>query len=417
MSDAQLEELNFIRKIGPLNLFWGTETDSMERIEAAGFNDYYIIAQEKVALPPVQNKPQEYQYRPTMFLVTKTLMGRAVVLADQKEADLFQSASESAFYDMPKMPYDMVHKMDQFFRLAHKKHGSEAILVLTYDMDYRDAEDPTLGWNCIAPTQSNSSVACDYQLDSILDRKKENEFVLGTIHSHPEMSAYFSSTDHKDQADWDGIHITQAWRGQGPTEYHIAMNLGGKEWTLTEEQVFAKPPLPVVDTADVDDWLEHVEKKSYATGPQSGSHHTTMYGGTSSAPHKSLSLSLPTQSFLPAEKVRAIKLPADAPNPEKTVIIPEYPESILEAATGSVKCRLCTTPLLPQSLHARRCIGCSGFILLEGETVEELSQYRTRFDFAKNIHIDTAECPYPISIYRIDGSFSDDQRLGDFPKV
>jgi len=415
MNEQELQELGYVRHIGPLPLFWGAETDSMKDIEEAGFQDYYLLAQEKIALPPQQGKAQEYAYRPTIFLITKTIMGRAVTLAEPKDINLFQSTNESAQYFMPKMPWEMVQKMDAFFRLTYKKHGSEAILVLTYDMDYVGTENPSAGWNCIAPKQKNTAGNCDYEPDSILQYKKDSELILGTIHSHPEMSAYFSSTDHKDQDEWDGIHITQAWKGTGPTEYYIAMILGGQQWVLKPEQVFDTPPLPQVDTTQVETWMENVEKKAVQPAPMTQYGKTYGTTGTSNPP-LSLAMPLPTQGFMPADKVRAIKLPANAPDPETTVIIPEYPASIL-TDTVLHKCRLCNAPLLAQCVNSRRCVACTAFMLIEGESVKDLEDYRNNGKWSYSLYIDLEKSPNPISIYYLDETFSDDQRIGAYPKV
>jgi proteasome lid subunit RPN8/RPN11 len=403
------EALNFVRKIGPLPLFWGSETNSMDLIEKEGINDYYIIAQEKIPLPIQQGKPQTYEFKPTLFLVTKTVMGRAVTLPDEKLTDLWQNAQPSAFYSMPKMPWELVQKMDKFFREVHFKHKCEAILVLVYDPAFFNSADPTLGWRAIAPKQTNTAGSCDYDPSSVQAKKTEQEIILGTIHSHPEMSAFFSGTDHKDQDDWDGIHITQAWKGKGPTEYHIAMILGGEEWTLQEHQVFDLPPLPNVNLTEVEEWIENVEEKKVIVG------NGYVHGGSSTGyngPQATLSVPLPSQSFIPSSKVRGIKLPEGAPSPKNTVIIPEYPSGIMTQKTGTVKCRLCSAPLLSLSIANRRCNACAGWILFEDETVSDLAAFRIEKGHTYDIYLDVEKSPHPISIFKIDETFTQDQRSG-----
>lgn len=406
------EELNFVKKIGPLPLFWGSDPKAMDLIEAAGYNDYYLLAQDKITLPLEPNKAQTYAYRPSLFLITKTIMGRVVLHADEKTTDLYASTAESAQYFMPKMPYDMVKKMDHFFRSVHKQHGTEAILVLTYDPVFWDAEDPSAGWNCIAPEQQNTAGECDYKPDSVLERKKEHELIMGTIHSHPEMSAFFSGVDHKDQDDWDGIHITQAWKGNGPTEYHIAMILGGKEWTLREDQVFCSAPLPKIETEVVDQWMEHVTKKIYANNLNTPA--TYNHGVQHS---QKIPVQLPTQSFIPADKIRAIKLPADAPDPGKTIIIAEYPADILTSGPGKTICRMCKAPMLASSITARRCLTCASWIILEGMTIQELAGYRSANNYTYDINLDVDKASFPIVVWNIDSTFSIDLRNGVHPKV
>lgn len=407
MTEAQEPDLNFIKMIGPLPLFWGEDTDSMDKIEAAGYTDYYLVAQEKFSVPTSDGKGTTVIHRPGIFRVTSTIIGRAIVHPDNAELNVFCSGGNTAEYTMPKMPWSMVQQMDKFFRKAHEKHGTEAILVLTYDPNFLDTDNPGAGWNCIAPDQKNTAGNCDYDPPSVQKYKtNDDELIVGTIHSHPEMSAFFSSTDHKDQDDWDGIHITQAWRGKGPTEYYIAFVLGGKQWELKPEQVFDSPPLPQVDHSPVDEWLERVEKKTYTNTthshgytPHSTSGHTP---GTSSI---STPIPLPTQGMMPAQKTRAIKLPATAPDPRDNVIIPVYKATIATEPYGSVNCRLCNAPLLAHSIHTRRCLACSGFLIFDDETLEQMVEHRSNSNLPYSLEIDPERTQHAIILWHTDGSF------------
>lgn len=405
MTDEQTNDLQPISKVGPLPLFWGADNDTLERIESQGHNDYYVISLEKITVTSADGKSTKIEHRPGVFRVTKTLIGRAITATDGKELDLYCVTGVSANYDMPRIPWEMKEKMDAFFRAAHKKHGTEAILVLTYDTTFFDSTNPSAGWNCIAPDQENTAGDCKYDPPSVLKYKKEDEIIVGTIHSHPEMSAFFSGTDHKDQDDWDGIHITQAWKGNGPTEYYIALILGGKEWVLTESQVFGSAPLPTVDTTEVEGWLENVSKKVYPQASSHNSHYMAQSVGGTPGTFKNVRVPLPSQGLMPSDKVRAIRLPADAPDPRQNVIVPEYSQDILLAPAGTHNCRLCNSPLLPAQLDGRRCIACYGFILIEGETVQDVVDLRNAGQFPYVLEIDPERTTYSIQIWKLDGSF------------
>ena len=65
--------------------------------------------------------------------------------------------------------------------------------------------------------------------------------IVGSVHSHPGMPAYASGTDHADQADFDGVHITFGWQNNvnsGATQYHIELQVSGESYTLKPEDVF-----------------------------------------------------------------------------------------------------------------------------------------------------------------------------------
>lgn len=403
MTEDNNNDLTPLKMIGPLPLFWGEETDSMERIEAEGYNDYYIVGLEKYETVG-ENKVTKVAHRPVVFRVSKTVVGRAVVVADPAEIDVYSTTRHGAEWSMPKMPWALVEKMDQFFRRVYKKLGTESILILTYDPAFFESEDPSQGWNCVAPDQKNTAGHCEYDPPSVQKYKTEEEIIVGTIHSHPNMSAFFSSTDHKDQDDWDGIHITEAWKGDGPTEYYIALVLGGEMWTLRPEQVFANPPLPTIDTTPVDGWIERVEKKE----TQTTSYGSTTYGG-GHTPGRTSSQSLPipltSQSMKPGVKARALKLPEGAPDPSKAVIIAEYPAEITLAASGSHKCRMCKAPLLTRNIDARRCIACSSFIILDDESLADLVDYRAAGQFPYSLEIDPEKTQYNIFVWKVDGEF------------
>lgn len=404
MTEENQSDLNFVKMIGPLPLFWGDETDSMDKIEAEGYNDYYIVGLEKhETVLNESSKTTKVEHRPAIFRVSKTIVGRSIIHADPTEIDVYSAQGAGATWAMPKMPWSLVQKMDQFFRRVYEKLGTESILILTYDPAFFGSEDPTQGWNCVAPDQENTAGHCNYDPPSIQKYKTEEEIIVGTIHSHPNMTAFFSSTDHKDQDDWDGIHITEAWKGNGPTEYYIALMLSGEMWTLRPDQVFDTPPLPTIDTTPVDNWIERVQKKEYQTtsrGPgYTGT--TPSYGGT----YNQIPIPLPTQSMKPGVKPRALKLPADAPDPSKNVIIAEYPAEIALKSSGTTKCRMCHAPLLTRNIDGRRCIACSTFLILDDETLGDLVDYRAENNFPYSLEIDPERTPHNVFIWKTSGEF------------
>jgi hypothetical protein len=77
------------------------------------------------------------------------------------------------------------------------------------------------------------------------------------------MAAYASGTDHGDQADFDGIHITFGWQksvNNGATQYHIEMQMAGTAYTLKPEDVFEDYNISKDPDPEVIGWTERVKK-------------------------------------------------------------------------------------------------------------------------------------------------------------
>jgi hypothetical protein len=166
---------------------------------------------------------------------------------------------EEAHYTMPAIPHVIVEKLDEFFRLIHAKHGSESIVLLTYDTTKEGPE----GWGILVPEQTNTSTHCKYDPDSIVDLKEDHVMIVGSVHSHPEMPAYASGTDHDDQADFDGLHITYGWQksvANGATQYHLELQMGGTSYTLTAKDVFEDFILQKEPDPEVVAWSDKVKK-------------------------------------------------------------------------------------------------------------------------------------------------------------
>lgn len=281
--------------------------DYCETVESFGFQIYYIIT-DKETSKTVQVKndkglmvPTEvYEYTPAIFKVVNNFTGRAVMESTEAFGNDFCPVKEVAEYSMPSIPRTIIDKLDEFFRLVHAQHGSESIVILTYDTEKTGPE----GWGVLVPEQENNSVHCKYDNDSIAALKPDNVMIVGSVHSHPEMAAYASGTDHADQADFDGIHITYGWQktvNNGATQYHIELQIGGNNYTLKPEDVFeyAAPPIKDPDP-QVLEWSTKVKKAQ----PLS------MGGSVSQVPTR------PNQSY---QATWAKQTPSSLPTPAGTV--------------------------------------------------------------------------------------------------
>ena len=295
MSDAQLElDLSQAQEeddqwtLEDLTHFWMSdglpvfiaEYDNIcDIIESMGFSIYYLLGNvEKTVTPPASSNSGSVTYNnnnktakvaPTpvkhknmqLFRIVNNFVGRTVTPVANPFDDSILSLEEEAIYNMPAIPHILIDKLDQFFRLVDAQHGTESIVMLTYDLD---KEGPD-GWGILVPDQVNTSVHCNYDPHSIAEVKPDNVMIVGSVHSHPGMSAYASGTDHKDQADFDGIHITFGWQksvNNGATQYYIEMQMAGKAYKLDPEDVFEDLILNKAPDPDVVEWSGKVKKVS-----------------------------------------------------------------------------------------------------------------------------------------------------------
>ena len=262
-----LDDLNYFWLPNGAPCFLANRVNICNDIEALGFQIYYLIGHKGTAgnstttyKPgfPVVTTPTT-TYKSKMFKVVNNFVGRAVSIVEEDFGVDMVSIEDEALYTMPAIPHVIIDKLDEFFRLIHAKHGSESIVLLTYDTTKEGSE----GWGILVPEQTNTSTHCKYDPDSIVDLKEDHIMIVGSVHSHPEMPAYASGTDHDDQSDFDGLHITYGWQksiANGATQYHLELQMSGTSYTLAakdvfEDFIFQKEPDPEVLA-----WSDKVKK-------------------------------------------------------------------------------------------------------------------------------------------------------------
>jgi len=271
--ELTLDDLDYYWMSNGLPVFMANREDICEVVEYFGFNIYYLLGNvEKTTTttPPsnttykAANAPAPAAVKVTtsnmqLFKVVNNFVGRTVTPSAESFDPQFIAVQEEATYNMPPIPHLLVDKLDQFFRLVDAQHGSESIVMLTYDLEKEGSE----GWGILVPDQTNTSVHCNYDPNSIAEVKPDNVMIVGSVHSHPGMSAYASGTDHKDQADFDGIHITFGWQKSvqnGATQYYAEMQMSGQAYKLDIEDVFEDYVVEKAPDPEVVAWTGKVKK-------------------------------------------------------------------------------------------------------------------------------------------------------------
>jgi len=283
-SSKTLDDLQYFWMPSGVPCFIANDDTICDIVEDLGFNIYYLLCNEKTitvvpastintsnnnwgSYPNYNNSPafppaaptQKIAYAACLFKVINNFVGRVIEKSKDELPETFLSLQETCEYTMPAIPNSLIEKMDQFFRLVHSQHGTESIVLLTYDMEKSGPE----GWGVLVPEQSNTAAHCKYDADSIAEIKPDHVMIVGSVHSHPEMSAYASGTDHDDQADFDGLHITYGWQkssNNGLTQYHLELQMSGTAYLLKPEDVFEDYTLQKQPDAEVVEWSTKVKK-------------------------------------------------------------------------------------------------------------------------------------------------------------
>lgn len=353
-------------------------------VHEQGYGTFFILANEEVShTANTQTKSKgslvatSYNsYTPKVFKVTENISGSAVVpvehLADPLSKNSIGSLSASAMFHLPSMPFEMVQKLDSFFREVFKKYGTEAIVVFTYDQSYADTDNPSDGWGFLVPKQENTAASCDYDQSSIMEQLPddcETIYQVGTAHSHPHMDAYCSGTDKADQAEFDGIHITFGWKPGLQTDFHIELQIAGKAFSLKPEQVFAD--VTPAQFEDMESLISNVSKykvkptQTAVSHAYSGSWYGSQY----------IQGSYYAASDHKAMNTANSKLPPGCPSNEEAVIIVDV-DFPLDNAT---KCPACEEFTGQGFKDSYRCYRCMTYFMPKGiETVPELVKHRSK---------------------------------------
>jgi len=133
--------------------------------------------------------------RDGVYLKKDTGLISAIVKVDK--LSFLENIIPGAEIKVPPIPLELFVQIRLFFREVYKLYKSESIVLLYYN-------DQRKKFKLIAPPQIVGSAQVSYASDF-----RENGFKLvGSIHSHADFSAFHSGIDQRDEAHFDGLHIT-----------------------------------------------------------------------------------------------------------------------------------------------------------------------------------------------------------------
>lgn len=286
-----------------------------------------------------------------MYKVVRSIMGWAVNPMGSMPKTYMGLApvKTEGRYALPPIPRVLVEKVDNFFRKVAKDLSTEAIVLLTMD-------PATKEWGVLVPSQSNTAAHCNYDPQSIVDDKPDHVMIVGSIHSHPGMSAYASGTDHHDQETFDGVHITFGYpHNKSTTEFYAEMQFG-QSYTLDISYVFEEVE-PALDFPELENWSSRVSKAPPTV--KGVLPYTPKLGGTTTPTVNSPTTGTTpeTKKFFKSKMLERLDVrgnrPFGCPNPnENTVVVhlnadnhdcPVCHSKIDESAMKHLKCWHCHT--------------------------------------------------------------------------
>lgn len=357
--------------------FIGDVDEVCKHIEAHNYSFYYVMGIEQYNV--TENKTIKTATRPTIFKVVSTIVSRSVTVADPAELGLDTMTSQ-AWYSLPLIPRNLVQMMDDFFRQVEEKFNTESIVLLTFDPRFLESENPSDGWGILVPDQENTAGDCRYDHESIVSEKDENVYLVGSAHSHPNMAAFASGTDHKDQADFPGIHITYGWQksvSNNATQYYIELQTPGGAFTMNPEQVFESTP-KAQPAPEIEQWISKVTKKAATpTTSTTTGYSYSNYGYNNYSSGKGYT---PSTHY----KGKTIKVPAHFPDPQANTIVGEV-------LTNEDDCPFCSTRLIKSDIDKRRCMSCHSYLMFEaqGDEFVDILQIRNgQGIFSKEIELE-----------------------------
>lgn len=155
----------------------------------------YATFQEGFSL---ENIPDSFAYvidSKGWKIFKRTAVAESIIAIDEVKG--FDKCKETVSFLSSKLPVDLIRRVTAFFIAVYEKQKSEAVGYLYYKPDTKE-------WDFIPPAQTATGASAKYDQAP----KKEGWLIAGTIHSHGNLSAFHSGTDHKDEEFFDGVHIT-----------------------------------------------------------------------------------------------------------------------------------------------------------------------------------------------------------------
>ena len=182
----------------------------------------------------------------------KKSMGHFETMNKVNNISILKSCETKASLNISKIKARQFAQILTFFKEVYKKFNAEANIILHYNTKKRR-------YRIEVPTQGVTGGSVIYMNG---EESYKDYIRIGTIHSHASMSAFHSSTDHFDEENWDGLHITLGHMNNEYFDISCSIMSGGER--------FMAEPTKYIEDIEIKEYEEEEEVISY---PYSYIHH------------------------------------------------------------------------------------------------------------------------------------------------
>lgn len=147
--------------------------------------------------------------------------------------DELQDVKPRLKLNINKIPESQFSEIICFFKKVYEVHQSEAIVLILYNQERKE-------FSFICPNQEVSQVSCKYDINKIEEETDKlsvlNDFdLIGSIHSHGKLQPHHSTTDSKDEKEWDGFHIIVGNLDEPAFSISVSSVINGYRFNLRPE--------------------------------------------------------------------------------------------------------------------------------------------------------------------------------------
>lgn len=138
---------------------------------------------------------------------------------------ILEECSPYANLNIAKIPGRKFTQILSLFRDVYQKYKGECNVILHYNPKRKR-------YRIDIPPQGVSGGTVEYRNG---EETYKDYVRIGTIHSHASMSAFHSGTDHNDEINWDGLHITLGYMNRDYFNISCSVMAHGKRYMVNPE--------------------------------------------------------------------------------------------------------------------------------------------------------------------------------------
>ncbi len=156
----------------------------------------------------------------------KKSMGHFETITKVDNISILKGCETEATLNIEKIKMRQFTQILTLFKEVFRKYKAEANIVLHYNKY-------TGLFKIEIPEQQVSGASVEYKNG---EETYKDFLRIGTIHSHANMSAFHSATDHKDEENWDGLHITLGFMGEEYFDISCSVMANGERFMVNPEE-------------------------------------------------------------------------------------------------------------------------------------------------------------------------------------